>query len=61
MRAATQEIRARRAELRLSARDRALVMLDQAGAHMSKTYAKIQAKWCERNNVAPQHSKDDGF
>ena len=31
------EIRARRAQLGLTASDRALVLMDQAGAHMSKT------------------------
>lgn len=46
------EIRKRRAELGLSGKQRALVILDQAGAHMSRTYESLQKKWCEANNVA---------
>ena len=46
------EIRCRRAQLGLTGADRALVLMDQAGAHMSKTYFKLQKKWCLEHNVA---------
>ena len=46
------EIRRRRAQLGLTGSDRALVLMDQAGAHMSKTFSKLQKKWCIENNVA---------
>eukprot|EP00435_Cladocopium_sp_Y103_P046397 s787_g13.t1 len=41
-----EEIRSRRAQLGLSAKHRAMVLMDQAGAHMSQTYLALQAK-CE--------------
>ena len=49
-----QEIRCRRTQLGLTARDRCLVIMDQAAAHMSKTYLAIQKRWCEENNVVTQ-------
>lgn len=46
-----QEIRLRRAQLNLSAEARALVLVDQAGAHMSKSFIKLQRKWSIANNI----------
>ena len=51
-----EEVRSRRRQLGLTARDKALVMMDQAGAHISKTYRKLQMQWCERHNIEAQHS-----
>ena len=48
----SQEIRARRVALNLDATHRAMIILDQAGAHMSKTFIALQKKWCTENNVA---------
>ncbi len=50
------EIRTRRAQLGLTASDKALVLMDQAGAHMSRTFKQIQQKWSQEHNVVPwQH------
>ena len=46
-----EEIRSRRRELGLDATSRAMVLMDQAGAHMSQTYWSIQKKWCDEHNV----------
>ena len=46
-----EELRIRRQMLGLTAHDRALIMMDQAGAHMSRTYVKLQEKFCEQYNV----------
>lgn len=45
------ELRARRKALGLTGQHRALILMDQAGAHMSRTFETIQRKWCEENNV----------
>ena len=49
-----QEVRCRRTQLGLTARDRCLIIMDQAAAHMSRTYLAIQKRWCEENNVVTQ-------
>jgi len=49
-----EEVRARRKSLGLTARHRALVMLDQAAAHMSSSYRRIQAQWSEQHNIETQ-------
>ena len=41
------EIRTRRAQLGLTASDRALVLMDQAGAHMSRPFKQIKEKWAQ--------------
>lgn len=46
-----EELRVRRKMLNLDASHRALIIMDQAGAHMSKTYVALQKKWCEQHNV----------
>eukprot|EP00435_Cladocopium_sp_Y103_P020693 s954_g5.t1 len=46
----SQELRHRRRQLGLSIRDRALCFYDQAAAHMSKCYMKIQERWSQENN-----------
>ena len=48
-----EEVRCRRAQLNLSWSDRAMVLMDQAMAHMSKAFESLQKKWCEANNVVP--------
>ena len=47
------EIRDRRSQLGLSAADRALVLMDQAGAHMSRTFKQLKDKWSEEHNIVP--------
>lgn len=46
-----QEVRIRRQELGVTASARALLMMDQAGAHMSRSYAQLQEKWCIQHNI----------
>ncbi|CAK9052848.1 Malate dehydrogenase 2 [Durusdinium trenchii] len=46
-----QEVRARRKMLGLDASARALVLMDQASAHMSKRYERIQQQWSKQNNI----------
>ncbi|CAK9055230.1 Malate dehydrogenase 2 [Durusdinium trenchii] len=46
-----QEFRQRRRELGVDASARGLVMMDQAGAHMSDAYTQIQKKWSEQHNI----------
>ena len=48
----SHEVRARRVALNLDGTHRAMIILDQAGAHMSKTFAALQKKWCTENNCA---------
>ena len=45
------EIRVRRAQLQLTAQDRALVIMDQAGAHMSQTFLALQSKFTAQHNI----------
>lgn len=45
-----QGLRLRRRQLNLTAKDRALIMYDQASAHMSQKYIQIQKKWSEQHN-----------
>ena len=47
----SQEVRLRRAMLGLSANDRCLCIMDQAGAHQSKTFEKLQKKFMEQHNI----------
>ena len=55
------EIRVRRQMLQLDASHRCLVMMDQAGAHMSRTYLSIQEKWCEQHNVESRRGIGSGL
>ncbi len=45
------ELRYRRKQLGLTAHDKALIICDQAGAHMSRTYRALQINWCTEHNV----------
>lgn len=45
------ELRVRRVQLGLKHCHRALIMCDQAGAHMSTTFQKLQMQWCQQHNV----------
>ena len=47
-----KEVRTRRKMLGLDATARALVLLDQAGAHMSRKYERIQEQWSRQHNIA---------
>ena len=49
-----EEVRCRRAQLNLSWSDKALVLMDQAGAHMSKAFETVQKKWSTANNIVPR-------
>ncbi|CAK9018622.1 unnamed protein product [Durusdinium trenchii] len=46
-----KEVRTRRKMLGLDATARALVLLDQAGAHMSRKYERIQEQWSRQHNI----------
>ena len=46
-----EELRCRRRQLGLSINDRAMIMMDCAGAHVSKTFKNIQDRWCAQHNV----------
>ena len=50
-----QEFRTRRAQLGLSASARGIVMYDQASAHMSKSFLKVQQKFMEQYNIEAWH------
>ena len=45
------EIRLRRKQLGLDASAKALILLDQAGAHMSRSYLQLQQKWSAQHNI----------
>ncbi|CAK9001346.1 Malate dehydrogenase 2 [Durusdinium trenchii] len=46
-----EEFRIRRRMLGLTAKDRGLIMLDQAGAHMGRLYERIQHNWSVQHNI----------
>lgn len=46
-----EELRLRRRQLNLDRSARALIMMDQAGAHMSQTYKRLQENWASQHNV----------
>ncbi|CAK9110536.1 Helicase ATP-binding domain-containing protein [Durusdinium trenchii] len=50
------EFRTRRAQLGLSASARGIVMYDQASAHMSKSFLKVQQKFMEQYNIEAWHA-----
>lgn len=45
------EVRSRRAALGLNAQHRAMILLDQAAAHMSATFKTLKDKFCSQFNV----------